>query len=84
MKTLDGNERLIIFPDVDLIEPNAFDGPMKGCTAVIHTASPFFLQGGTEERLVIPAIEGTTNVLRSCTKCGIKRVVLTSSALSKR
>lgn len=46
---------------------------------VIHSASPFFTQGGTVENLVKPALEGTRNVLDTCIRFGVKRVVLTSS-----
>jgi cinnamoyl-CoA reductase len=46
---------------------------------VLHTASPFFFAGGTEESLVTPAVAGTRNVLQSCAKLGVKKVVLTAS-----
>lgn len=46
---------------------------------MIHTASPFYTAGGSEEKLVTPAVEGTRNVLLSCQRLGVKRVVLTSS-----
>ena len=50
-----------------------------GFWEVIHTASPFYTAGGSEEKLVTPAVEGTRNVLLSCQRLGVKRVVLTSS-----
>lgn len=52
---------------------------MNGCDAVLHTASPFFFAGGTEDSLVVPAVTGTRNVLDACRKLGVKQVVLTAS-----
>ncbi len=66
----------------DLLEPGSFDEPMLGCELVMHTASPFFIQGvkNPEEELVKPAKEGTRNVLESAKKNStVKRIVLTSS-----
>eukprot|EP00438_Fugacium_kawagutii_P026764 Skav216454 [mRNA] locus=scaffold50:708497:712440:- [translate_table: standard] len=71
--------RLKIFEGVDLLRPGAFDDAIAGCHAVLHTASPFYFAGGSEEKLVTPAVEGTRNVLSSCQKLGVKRVALTSS-----
>ena len=43
---------------MNLLTPGAFDEAMDGCDSVLHTASPFYTQDGTEEKLVIPAVEG--------------------------
>lgn len=72
-------ERLTIFDGVDLLSPGAFEEAMTACDAVLHTASPFFFAGGTEDSLVVPAVTGTRNVLDTCRKLGIKKVVLTAS-----
>lgn len=58
---------------------------MAGCELVMHTASPFLLQGVTDaqESLVRPALEGTRNVLDSVNRTeSVKRVVLTSSVVA--
>ena len=78
LKLPGADERLKIFPGVDLLVDGAFDEAMAGCVACMHTASPFF-SSHDEAALLPPAIEGTRNVLRSCAKHGIKKVVLTSS-----
>lgn len=68
--------------DADLTKPGSFDEAALGCTHVIHTASPFFIQGikDAEEQLIKPAKEGTRAVLEAVNKAGVaKRVVLTSS-----
>jgi nucleoside-diphosphate-sugar epimerase len=69
----------------DLLTSGAFDEAMKGCTVVMHTASPFVLDGYTDamEALVRPAVEGTRNVLESVQRtASVQRVVLTSSVAS--
>lgn len=66
----------------DLLDKGAFTAAMEGCDIVMHTASPFVLEGFTDanEALVRPALEGTRNVLESVNACpSVRRVVLTSS-----
>lgn len=66
----------------NLLEPGSFDEAMAGCDVVMHTASPFVLDGFSDAReaLVRPAVEGTRNVLEAAKRChGLQRVVLTSS-----
>ncbi|CAE8715553.1 unnamed protein product [Polarella glacialis] len=79
LKRLPGAERLTIFEGVELLEPGSFDAAIMGCEAVLHTASPFYMEGGSEEKLVLPAVEGTRNVLSTCRRLGVKRVALTAS-----
>lgn len=69
----------------DLLDKSSFDAPMEGCDTLIHTASPFILEGfkDANEALVRPALEGTRNVLNAANRCkSLKRVVLTSSVVS--
>lgn len=69
----------------DLLREGSFDAAMQGCEVVIHTASPFLLDGYTDahEALVRPAVEGTRNVLGSVNRTSsVRRVVLTSSVVS--
>lgn len=66
----------------DLLAEGSFSEAMQGCGVVIHTASPFVLDGfiDANEALVRPAVEGTANVLNTVNNCpSVKRVVLTSS-----
>lgn len=79
LRKLPGADRLELV-DADLLTPNAFDVPVIGCQAVLHTASPYVLSPSDPQRdLVDPAVNGTRNVLESAAKAGVKRVVLTSS-----
>ncbi|KAK5992932.1 Putative uncharacterized oxidoreductase [Cladobotryum mycophilum] len=66
----------------DITKPDAFDEAVRGVDGVIHMASPFRLEVENNERdLLVPAIEGTSNVLESIHKHApqVKRVVITSS-----
>ena len=67
--------------ELDLMDADdaTFDAVVKGCDAVMHTASPFFIVGMTEENVVKPAVEGTRKILSAVARAGIKSVVLTSS-----
>jgi nucleoside-diphosphate-sugar epimerase len=50
-------------------------GVADGCTYVIHVASPVALGVGHaegERLLVRPAVEGTTTVMRTAAKAGVK------------
>ena len=66
----------------DLLDRDAFDAPMHGCELVMHTASPFVIDGITDpqKELVDPALQGTEAVLEACNRvASVKRVVLTTS-----
>ncbi|KAI9071509.1 hypothetical protein K1719_046527 [Acacia pycnantha] len=64
-----------------MLEEGSFDSAVQGCEGVFHTASPVFLDvKDPQTELIDPAVKGTLNVLKSCTKSpSLKRVVLTSS-----
>lgn len=66
----------------DIRTKGAFDEAVKDVDGVVHTASPFVLSGVEPEKgLLIPAIEGTKNILLSISAHApqVKRVVITSS-----
>ncbi|MEM6265476.1 MAG: NAD-dependent epimerase/dehydratase family protein, partial [Bacteroidota bacterium] len=71
--------------EADLLEEGSFQKAVEGCTYVIHTASPFLLQGikDPENQLIRPALEGTKNVLDAVDQTeSVQRVVLTSSIVA--
>ncbi|XP_042445709.1 phenylacetaldehyde reductase-like [Zingiber officinale] len=80
LRALDGAaERLHLFK-ANLLEENSFDAGIEGCDGVFHTASPFYhAVTDPQAELLDPAVKGTLNVLASCKKGSIKRVVVTSS-----
>ena len=66
-------ERLKLF-EADLLLSGSFEAALKGCGAVLHTASPFVsaVKPGTERQVFVePALRGTENVLgESFCVCG--------------
>ncbi|XP_046852900.1 phenylacetaldehyde reductase-like [Xenia sp. Carnegie-2017] len=68
----------------DLLNADSWSSAVKDCDYVIHVASPFpNTTPKTEDEILKPAVEGTTNVLEACAKSStIKRVVLTSSLVA--
>jgi nucleoside-diphosphate-sugar epimerase len=66
--TLPGTLRLF---EADLLVEGSFDQAMQGCDAVIHCASPYFLEDcpDPETQLLQPAVQGTRNVLNSVNRC---------------
>ncbi|KAF2319618.1 hypothetical protein GH714_017622 [Hevea brasiliensis] len=81
---LDGaKERLHLFK-ANLLEEGSFDAAVDGCEGVFHTASPvIFAVTDPQAELIDPAVKGTLNVLKSCTKVqSIKRVIITSSMVT--
>ncbi len=65
----------------DLTTPSAYDEAMQGCGIVIHSAARFTTHSRDPmQDFVIPAIEGTKNVLASVNRTEtVARVVMTSS-----
>lgn len=68
------------FAEADLLNDSGWNEAFKGCTYVLHIASPFLLaEPKDENELITPAVEGTKRIIAAAQKAGIKRVVLTSS-----
>ncbi|KAJ7134266.1 NAD-P-binding protein [Mycena epipterygia] len=65
----------------DMVAPGAFDDAVKGCDFIAHVASPVQgTQNDNEADLLIPAINGTKNLLTATkNESRIRRVVFTSS-----
>jgi dihydroflavonol-4-reductase len=65
----------------DLLAAGSYNGAIKGCDYVMHTASPYKMNiKNPQTDLVDPALKGTETVLESCLKSGsVKRVIFTSS-----
>jgi len=70
----------LTFIEADLTKDQNWEEAIKGCTYVLHVASPFPAgEPEDENELIIPAKEGALRVLRASRDAGVKRVVLTSS-----
>lgn len=75
------NDKLEVFY-ADLTDDGSFDEVMRGAKSVIHTASPFKIQGikNAQKELVDPAKKGTRNVIQSAENSNtVKKIVVTSS-----
>uniref|UniRef100_A0A914XGW9 NAD-dependent epimerase/dehydratase domain-containing protein n=1 Tax=Plectus sambesii TaxID=2011161 RepID=A0A914XGW9_9BILA len=77
LKALDKND-LLELVEADLEKPDDWPNAVKGCTYILHVASPFPIV--PDASIIKTAIEGTLNVLRAANKCDtVRKVVLTSS-----
>ncbi len=69
--------------EADLLRAESWIPAVRGCTYVIHTASPvpwMLRNPNNEDDVIQPAVEGTLSVLRACREEGnVRRVVVTSS-----
>ena len=67
--------------DADLLNDESWKEAVRGCTFVLHLASPFPNKPPkNEDEVIRPAVEGTLSVLRACSEAGtVKRVVFVSS-----
>lgn len=66
--------------EADLTEDEGWAEAARGCTYVLHVASPFPNRVPEhEDELIKPAMEGTLRVLKAASEAGVRRVVLTSS-----
>ena len=66
--------------EADLTKDSGWAEATRGCTYVLHVASPFPNRiPEHEDDLIKPAKEGTLRVLRAAADAGVRRVVLTSS-----
>lgn len=82
--SLSASDRLLIF-EADILDPEAVSKAVQGCRGVFHVASPCTLEDPKDphSELVVPAVQGTLNVLDAAHKSGVvRRVVLTSSISS--
>src|ERR1700744_5977480 len=75
----DAGDRLT-FIEADLSSDKNWNEALRGCTYVIHVASPTpKLNIKHEDEMIIPARDGVLRVLRASRDAGVKRVVLTSA-----
>ncbi|KAI7980740.1 Tetraketide alpha-pyrone reductase 1 [Camellia lanceoleosa] len=67
---LEGAKERVELVRADLMEEGSFDDTIMGCHGVFHIAFPVLAQPSSDPKaeILIPAIEGTLNILRSCKK----------------
>jgi dihydroflavonol-4-reductase len=71
--------------DADLVSDAGWDDAVRGCTHVLHVASPCPPEQPKDaDELIVPARDGTVRVLDAALDAGVERVVLTSSGVAVR
>jgi dihydroflavonol-4-reductase len=76
-RVVDPRDRLG-FVVADLSSDQGWNEAAAGCDYVLHVASPLTATRD-EERVIRPAVDGVTRVLRASRDAGVRRVVYTSS-----
>ena len=73
----------LTFVEADLLSDEGWDDAVRGCTYVMHVASPFVLaEPKDESELIRPAVDGTRRVIEAAQRAGVRRLVLTSSTVA--
>ena len=71
------------FVKLDLLNDDGWDDAVKDCDYVLHTAAPFsVVEPNDENEYILPIRDGSIRVLKFSQKARVKRVVLTSSAVT--
>ena len=69
------------FVEAELTKPSGWDAAMEGVRYVLHVASPIpSTMPKDPDDLIVPAREGTLNVMRAASRGAVQRVVQTSSS----
>ncbi|XP_073116130.1 cinnamoyl-CoA reductase 1 isoform X1 [Elaeis guineensis] len=77
-----GDTSRLLLREADLLDASALAAAVAGCRAgVFHVASPCTLEDPADphREIVLPAVQGTLNVLEAARAAGARRVVVTSS-----
>jgi len=79
LKKLPQKENQLEFFEADL-QSGDYEKIFAGATSVIHTATPYiYTAPNPQTDIVDPAVNGTVNAIKAALKCGVKRIVITSS-----
>lgn len=87
VRRLDGDPRVRMLENMgaevvvaDLLKPASLENAMLNVEGVFQLAAVYsFAPNNPQERIVQPNITGTQNLMQAAAKCGIKRVIFTSS-----
>ncbi|MBI1946859.1 MAG: NAD-dependent epimerase/dehydratase family protein [Deltaproteobacteria bacterium] len=68
--------------EADILDAAAMERAAEGMDALFHLAAVFRFVADDAEAIIRPAVQGAEHALRAAKKAGIRRVVLTSSAVA--
>lgn len=77
LKPLEGVN--VEFFEGDILNLESLAEAFEGAETVYHLAAIISIESGKEDLLRRINVDGTKNVIRACIKCGVKRLVYTSS-----
>ena len=63
----------------DLRDPESLERAVNGCSTIFHIAADYRLWAKHPEELYKSNVEGTRNLLNAARRCGVQRVVYTST-----
>ncbi|XP_019433670.1 PREDICTED: cinnamoyl-CoA reductase 2-like isoform X1 [Lupinus angustifolius] len=76
LKELEGAKERLTLHKIDLIDLHSLKAVFQGCDGVFHTASPVT---NNPEEMLVPAVNGSKNVIIAAAEAKVGRVVFTSS-----
>jgi dihydroflavonol-4-reductase len=63
----------------DLLDPASLEHALDGCSGLFHVAADYRLWARDPHEIRLANVRGTHNILRAAARCGIERIVHTSS-----
>jgi len=63
----------------DLADVASLERALEGCTGLFHAAADYRLGARDHQPLYLTNVEGTRNILQAARRCGVARIVYTSS-----
>ena len=83
LDSIGDNSKNLEIVSADLFDADSIDRACDDCDLVVHVASPFVINDPMDENDVLATVVNwTENVINSCFKNNVKRVVVTSSCIS--
>lgn len=66
----------------DILDEASIEKALEGCETLFHAAAIYEFWVPDEQRLTKTAIDGTRNAMEAAKRCGVKKVVYTSTAFT--